>query len=79
MIADYCKGKIGISFGVGTNFTNDVGLTPLNIVVKMTDALPDDAIWTPVVKLSDERVAFPMLRRTNFSTRRRGPSVRAAP
>ena len=55
VIADYCKGKIGISFGVGTNFTNDVGLKPLNIVVKMTDALPDDAVWTPVVKLSDEK------------------------
>ncbi|MEO6819787.1 MAG: nicotinate phosphoribosyltransferase [Ginsengibacter sp.] len=55
VIANYCKEKIGISFGVGTNFTNDVGLTPLNIVVKMTDALPDDAVWTPVIKLSDEK------------------------
>lgn len=55
VIADYCKGKIGISFGVGTNFTNDVGLPPLNIVVKMTDAQPDDAVWTPVIKLSDEK------------------------
>ena len=55
VIADYCKGKIGISFGVGTNFTNDVGLEPLNIVVKMTDAQPDDAVWTPVIKLSDEK------------------------
>ncbi|MEO6949172.1 MAG: nicotinate phosphoribosyltransferase [Ginsengibacter sp.] len=55
VIADYCKDKIGISFGVGTNFTNDVGLEPLNIVVKMTDAQPDDAVWTPVIKLSDEK------------------------
>lgn len=54
-IADYCKNKIGISFGVGTNFTNDVGLEPLNIVLKMTDALPDEGVWTPVVKLSDEK------------------------
>ncbi len=54
-IADYCKRKIGISFGVGTNFTNDVGLEPLNIVLKMTDALPDEGVWTPVVKLSDEK------------------------
>lgn len=53
-IANYCKGKIGISFGVGTNFTNDVGLEPMNVVLKMTDALPDDGEWTPVVKLSDE-------------------------
>ena len=54
-ISSYCKGKIGISFGVGTNFTNDVGLKPMNVVLKMTDALPDDGEWTPVVKLSDEQ------------------------
>jgi len=53
-IADFCSGKIGASFGVGTNFTNDVGLQPLNIVVKMYEAYPEDATaWTPVVKLSD--------------------------
>jgi len=52
-IAHYCKGKIGISFGIGTNFTNDVGLEPMNIVIKMTEAHPDDAYWIPVVKLSD--------------------------
>ena len=44
-----------VSFGIGTNFTNDVGLTPLNIVLKMTDALPDGGVWNPVVKLSDEK------------------------
>ena len=54
-IAAYCSNKIGISFGVGTNFTNDVGLKPLNIVLKMTDALPDEGVWNPVVKLSDEK------------------------
>lgn len=54
-IAHYCKDKIGISFGVGTNFTNDVGLEPMNVVLKMTDALPDEGEWTPVVKLSDEK------------------------
>lgn len=54
-IVNYSKGKIGISFGVGTNFTNDVGLQPMNIVLKMTDALPDAGEWTPVVKLSDEK------------------------
>ena len=54
-IAEYCKSKIGISFGVGTNFTNDVGLPPLNIVLKMTDARPDEGQWNPVIKLSDEK------------------------
>lgn len=52
-IAQYCRGKIGISFGIGTNFTNDVGLQPMNIVIKMTAALPEAEPWTPVVKLSD--------------------------
>jgi len=57
-IAKYCKGRIGISFGVGTNFTNDVGLKPMNIVIKMTDALPEEAKWTPVIKLSDEKKKY---------------------
>lgn len=57
-IANYCKGHIGISFGIGTNFTNDVGLTPMNIVIKMTDALPEEGKWTPVIKLSDERQKY---------------------
>lgn len=54
VIADYCRGKIGVSFGIGTNFTNDVGLPAMNIVLKMTEALPESEPWTPVVKLSDE-------------------------
>ncbi|WP_129716131.1 nicotinate phosphoribosyltransferase [Pedobacter sp. SYP-B3415] len=53
-IADYCRGKIGISFGIGTNFTNDVGLPPMNIVIKLTDVQPLGGHWTEVVKLSDE-------------------------
>lgn len=53
-IAQHCKGRIGHSFGIGTNFTNDVGLKPMNIVIKMTEALPEAEAWTPVVKLSDE-------------------------
>jgi nicotinate phosphoribosyltransferase len=57
-IADHCNGRIGISFGIGTNFTNDVGLKPMNIVIKMTDALPDGDPWTPVVKLSDEPAKY---------------------
>ncbi|MGI8635677.1 MAG: hypothetical protein ACR2KZ_09775 [Segetibacter sp.] len=54
-IAAYCRGRIGMSFGIGTNLTNDVGLTPMNIVMKMVEAFPDEGEWTPVVKLSDER------------------------
>lgn len=53
-IVKYCSGKIGHSFGIGTDFTNDVGLDRMNIVLKMTEALPDEGEWTPVIKLSDE-------------------------
>ncbi|MCW3111135.1 MAG: nicotinate phosphoribosyltransferase [Segetibacter sp.] len=54
-IADYCKGKIGMSFGIGTDLTNDVGLQPMNMVIKMVEAFPDGGEWAPVVKLSDEK------------------------
>ncbi len=53
-IADYCRGKVGMSFGIGTNFTNDVGLPAMNIVLKMMEAKPENTEWTGVVKLSDE-------------------------
>ncbi|UIR56538.1 nicotinate phosphoribosyltransferase [Sphingobacterium sp. SRCM116780] len=53
-ITEHCQGKIGYSFGVGTNFTNDVGVPQMNIVIKMTEAQPEDDEWTPVIKLSDE-------------------------
>lgn len=54
-ITEYCRDKIGMSFGIGTNFTNDVGPEPLNIVIKMTETLPEKGPWIPVVKLSDEK------------------------
>lgn len=54
-IVAYCRGKIGMSFGIGTNLTNDVGVKPLNMVIKMTEAFPEGGHWTHVVKLSDER------------------------
>jgi nicotinate phosphoribosyltransferase len=44
-----------MSFGIGTNLTNDVGLQPLNIVIKLTEAYPESGPWIPVVKLSDEK------------------------
>ena len=54
-ITNYCRGKIGISFGIGTNLTNDVGLKPMNIVMKLTEISSIDIKWTGVVKLSDEK------------------------
>ena len=53
-IAEYCNGKIGMSFGIGTNLTNDAGQEPMNIVIKMSEALPENEPWTPVIKLSDD-------------------------
>ena len=35
-IYKHCKGKINCSFGIGTNLTNDVGVKPLNMVIKLT-------------------------------------------
>ncbi|WP_456268035.1 nicotinate phosphoribosyltransferase [Kushneria sp. AK178] len=54
-ITRFCEGRIGMSFGIGTNFTNDVGLKPMNMVVKMTETRPQGDQWLPVVKLSDIR------------------------
>lgn len=47
-IQRWCKGKVGCAFGIGTHFTNDVGVKPLNIVIKMTRCN-----GMPTVKLSD--------------------------
>ncbi len=55
-IKEYCGDRIGASFGIGTNLTNDVGndIKGLNIVMKlfrckMTEKEP----WHECVKLSD--------------------------
>jgi nicotinate phosphoribosyltransferase len=53
-ITKACRGKIGFSFGIGTNLTNDVGLRPMNIVMKLTEVLTSDHEWVKTVKLSDE-------------------------
>ncbi len=53
-ITKACKGRIGISFGIGTNLTNDVGLKPMNIVMKLIAAQSINGDWIPTVKLSDE-------------------------
>ncbi len=54
-IVDAVNGKINISFGIGTNLTNDVGVTPLNIVIKMDAVKYDDDKWISTVKLSDDK------------------------
>ncbi len=54
-IVEAVDGKINISFGIGTNLTNDVGVTPLNIVIKMDAVKYDKDKWIPTVKLSDDK------------------------
>ena len=54
-ITNYCRGKIGISFGIGTNLTNDVGLKPMNIVMKLIGVQASNKDWIPTIKLSDEK------------------------
>jgi len=57
-LVNHCKGKIKTVFGIGTNFTNDVGVCPLKIVIKMTKAKPEGGNWISVVKLSDSSEKF---------------------
>ena len=54
-ITKYCTGKIGIAFGIGTNLTNDVGLKPMNIVMKLISIQTLNKEWVDTVKLSDEK------------------------
>ena len=44
----YFKDRIRTSFGIGTNLTNDMGITPINIVLKLVECNGQ-----PVAKLSD--------------------------
>ena len=44
-----------MSFGIGTNFTNDVGLPSMNMVIKLTEVKLENRHWEGVVKLSDEK------------------------
>ena len=52
-IKEYCAGKIKSSFGIGTNFSNDLGFKALNIVIKISEVLINGE-WYPAVKLSDD-------------------------
>ena len=47
-IYDYFNGKTKVSFGIGTYLSNDCGIEPLNIVMKMTECN-----GYPVCKLSN--------------------------
>lgn len=53
-IKEYCVGKIKSSFGIGTHLTNDVGVKPLNMVIKISEVFVNGE-WYPAVKLSDNK------------------------
>lgn len=59
-IQEHCNTKgegIKAAFGIGTNFSNDVGVKPLNIVIKLTSAqaITGSDEWIDTVKLSDDK------------------------
>lgn len=54
-LKEYCVGKIKSSFGLGTNFTNDVGVKPLNMVIKISHVWVNGE-WVHAVKLSDNPI-----------------------
>lgn len=51
-IHEACKGEIRDAYGIGTWLSNDCGVKPLNIVIKLTSC-DFGSGWTPTVKLSD--------------------------
>ncbi len=54
-IHKFCRGKIRDAYGIGTSLTNDVGVPPLNIVIKLCRCAPGAGQdWQPTVKLSDD-------------------------
>lgn len=54
-IHEYCNGRVKDAYGIGTSLTNDVGVTPLNIVIKLTQCrVSVKTPWRKTVKLSDD-------------------------
>ena len=53
-IKEYVAGRLHDVYGIGTYLTNDVGVTPLNIVIKLFECRPKGSdVFLPTVKLSD--------------------------
>ncbi len=55
-IHQHCKDRIQDVYGIGTTLTNDIGCSPLNMVIKMRKCRNSvDAPWRHTVKISDDR------------------------
>jgi nicotinate phosphoribosyltransferase len=53
-IKAYVNGRFHDTYGIGTYLTNDVGVKPLNMVIKLIAAKPTNNMdYVPTVKLSD--------------------------
>lgn len=52
-LAEYCKHRINVSFGIGTNLTNDLGYEALQIVIKMIMCGMTKDDMSPVAKISN--------------------------
>ncbi len=54
-IHEHCKGRIRDTYGIGTNLTNDVGVEPLNMVIKLSRTRPfPERPFQYTIKLSDD-------------------------
>lgn len=55
-IREFVKGRIHDVYGIGTYLTNDVGVKPLNMVIKLFECRPKGCpFFIPTVKLSDAK------------------------
>jgi nicotinate phosphoribosyltransferase len=52
-IKEYCKGKLIDRYGIGTWFSNDLGLKAMNMVIKL-QAIDAGNGWVSTVKISDD-------------------------
>lgn len=53
-IKDFVAGRLHDVYGIGTFLTNDVGVKPLNMVIKLFECRPKGSdVFLPTVKLSD--------------------------
>jgi nicotinate phosphoribosyltransferase len=58
-IKEYVNGRVHDVYGIGTYLTNDVGDSPLNIVIKLASAKPQGySAFVPTVKLSDSKEKY---------------------
>lgn len=54
-IHQYCNGRVRDAYGIGTCLTNDVGVVPLNMVIKLIKCRTSrHTPWQNTIKLSDD-------------------------